>query len=154
MNVENRSLPDGSAVGLATPVAGERESVSTSGYALFVIPTKRGEGFRASIRGYLLELADPDSGHGLAPTPEDLLTAAVAADVAWFARRFLHERGLDGYVSVTARTSERLPGPGALDVTVDVSDPAGSLRATLADALKRRVAARSSLPPELRVRLA
>ena len=139
-----------------TDQAEVHETVSAWGYALFVIPSGRGDGFRASIHGHMLELADPDSGHGLAPTPDDLLTAAIASDVAWFARRFLRDHGLDDYVSVSARapTSESLPGLGGIDVTVEVSTPAVAMGATLTAALERRFAAQSSGAPQLRVRQA
>jgi uncharacterized OsmC-like protein len=132
----------------------DHEPVSASGYALFVIPSRRGDGFQARIRGRMFELADPDSGHGLVPTPEDLLVAAIASDIAWFARRFLRDHGLDDYVSVSARarTSDSMPGLGDVSVTVEVSAHAAAMGETLATALERRVAAQSSLPPQLRVR--
>jgi hypothetical protein len=101
----------------------------------------------------MLELADPDSGHGLAPTPGDLITAAIASDIAWLARRFLRDHGLDDYVSVSARvrTSESVPGLGGIDVTVDVAAHVAAMGETLARALERRVAAQWSLEPQLRV---
>jgi hypothetical protein len=157
MNTRDRQHPSGSAVVPGTTHGGEdHETVSASEYALFVIPSRRGSGFQASIRGYMLELADPDSKHELAPTPEDLLIAATASDIAWFARRLLRDHRLDDYVCVSARarTSESLPGLGGIDLTVEVSGRASAMRATLATALERRIAAQSPCPPQLRVRQA
>jgi hypothetical protein len=153
VTVSAQQPPGGSALALgATNDAEVHESRSASRNAVFVIPC-RGSGFRASIRGHLLELADPDAGEGLAPTPEDLLTAAIASDIAWFARRFLRDHGLDDYVSVyaSARTSQGPPGLGGLDVTVEVSKHVAAMGTTLAAALERRFAEQSSSPPQFRV---
>jgi hypothetical protein len=104
----------------------------------------------------MFELVDPDSTHGLVPTPLDLLTAAVAADIAWYARRLLRDHDLDDYVSVAARVrlSETPAEPGGVDVTVEVSRHAASLQTALAAALEGRLVAYSSLTPTLRVRQA
>jgi len=67
---------------------------AASNNALFVVPSGRGDGFRATKRGHVLELADPDSGHALAPTPDDLLIVSIAANFAWSAQRFLRARRL------------------------------------------------------------
>jgi hypothetical protein len=48
---------------------------------LFVIPSLRGEGFQPSVRGHLIELADPDSAHGLAPTPDKFQEGRVRLHV-------------------------------------------------------------------------
>ena len=135
-------------------VRAPHETFPAAGGALFVVPNKRGDGFRASIRGHLFELADPDSAHGLVPTPEDLLGAAIASDVAWCARRFLRAHGLDDYVSVEARVrrSETAPETGEVDVTVEVSSEAVATGSTLATVLERRLAANTSLAPRLSVR--
>lgn len=122
-----------------------------------VVPSGRGqglEGFRASIRGHLLELADPDSAHGLAPTPEDLLIASIASDFAWFARQFLRARGVADYLSVSAtwRAQDDPPGLGGVDVTVAVSKAAAPMTETLAAALESRVA-RGPLGSLLNVRV-
>lgn len=157
MSLRDRQLDAGPGAALSPIDEGDdQETAPASGHALFVIPTKRGDGFRASIRGHTLELADPDSGHGLAPTPKDLLIAALASDIAWFARRLLRDHGLDDYVSVSARaqSSESVSGLGGVAVTVEVSGHAAAMGATLAAALERRVAAQSSLPPRLLVRQA
>jgi len=153
MNVRDRQLPDDSAIPGA---AAADHGASVSRYAHFVVPNKRGDGFRASVRGHMFELVDPESTHGLVPTPLDLLTAAVAADLAWFARGLLREHGLDDYVSVAARVrvSESAAEPGVVDVTVAVSRDATALGATLAAALEGRLAAHSSLSPQLRIRRA
>jgi hypothetical protein len=111
---------------------------------VFVIASPRGDGLRASIGGHLLELADPSAGNGLAPTPDDLLRASIASDVAWFARRFLRDRGHDDYVGVTARPSpnEGSPDVDCVDVTLTVSKHAAAVRGMLSAALEREVAGR------------
>lgn len=108
---------------------------------VFVIPSGRGDGLRASIRGHLLELADPSLGHGLAPTPDDLRTVSIASSFAWFAQRFLRDRGLDDYVSVTAGpcTTEG-SDVDRVDVALTVSKHAAEVRATLSAALEREFA--------------
>jgi len=126
----------------ATPVASMRvrgarddeppETSVAPSAPLFVVPSGAGNGLQASIRGHRLELADPESGHGLAPTPDDLRTTAVASSVAWFARRFLRERGLDDYVSVTT-----WPSADRLDVSVTVSRDSAGAQAMLSSAPER-----------------
>jgi hypothetical protein len=54
-------------------------AAATSSNGLFVIPCGRGDGLQASIRGHILDLADPNSGHALAPTPDDLFVASIAS---------------------------------------------------------------------------
>jgi hypothetical protein len=109
---------DDDSIGRATPV--------------FVVPCRGAKTLRASIRGHVLELADPDSGRGLAPTPDDLRVTAIASDVAWFARRFLRDRGLDDYASVTT-----WPGAEGVDVGVTVCRSSEDARAALSAALER-----------------
>ena len=151
------ALPENAVTAVARTTA-ERgdETVSASSSWLFVSPYIGGNGFRASIRGHLLELADPDSMHGLAPTPEDLLAAGIASDIAWFARRFLRDHGLEDYVSVSAsrRTSQSPPILSGVDVTVEVSKDSAAISATLVAALERRFAARSLMQPHFQVRSA
>src|SRR5262249_28173752 len=63
------------------------------------------------------------SSHILAPTPDDLLIASIASELAWTARRFLLAYGLPEDVSVSAtwRTPED-PRPLAdINVTATVS---------------------------------
>lgn len=132
-------------------------AVSASRNALYVLASGRGrgfEGFRASIRGHLLELADPTSAHGLAPTPDDLLIASISSDFAWFARRFLRAQGIADYLSVSAawRAYEDPPRLGDIDVTVTVSNADASMAEMLAAALERRFARRLGLPLNVRVR--
>jgi putative redox protein len=121
---------------------------------LFVVPRGRGDGFRASIRGHLLELADPNSGHMLAPTPEDLLIASIASDLAWYARRFLRAQGLPDNVSVSAewRMLESSRNVSDVSVTVTVHETVESMSEGLMAALSKRVAARS-LDEPLRLHL-
>jgi putative redox protein len=113
--------------------------------ALFVLPSRWGDGFRVSIRGHLLELADPSPGHGLAPTPDDLLIASIASDLAWAARRFLRAHGVHEDVSVAAawRTPESPSRLADIRVTVSVPDSAETESDALMAALEERVAARS-----------
>jgi uncharacterized OsmC-like protein len=136
-------LPD------SVPVVPEQLRAASSD-VLFVIPRGRGGGLQASIRGHLLELADPGSGHGLAPTPDDLFIVAIASDLAWLARRFLRDHGLPGdHVSVSAH-SRRLDGPPSvmeISMTVTVSESVAAMSTALEDALARRVAARSLEEP-------
>jgi hypothetical protein len=119
----------------------EEGAHSARGLPLFVIPCSRGGGFRASIRGHLLDLADPTTDD-LAPTPDDLRTASIASDFAWFARRFVRDRLLDDYVSVRAwrRKGDDSPDVGGVDITLTVSTGSVPVRAMLTTALEREFA--------------
>ena len=154
MNVDGLERSE-APVALGTSDRDAQDTAPASGHALFVVPNKHGDGFRATVRGHVFELADPEATHGLVPTPDDLLTAAVAADVAWFTRRFLRAHGHEDYVTVCARigTPESAPGPDRVDVTVEVSGSAAALTGTLAAALEHRMA-ETFLTPALRVRRA
>lgn len=136
--------------------AREPTAASASRDALFVIPG-RGGGLRASIRGHLLELAEPSLVHRLAPTPDDLFIASIASDLAWSARHILHNYGLPDNVSVSAEW-RRLGNPPSLadvSLTVTVPDTADAMSEALEDALAERVAARSlDEPPRLHLRCA
>jgi hypothetical protein len=123
---------------------------------LFVVPSPGG-GLRASIRGQLLELAEPDPVHRLAPTPDDLFIASIASDLAWSARRVLLAHGLPGDVSVSSewRSAASPPGPADVSMTVTVPEVAEGVRDVLEDALAARVAARpSDDPTQVRLRCA
>jgi putative redox protein len=117
--------------------------------ALFVIPSGRGGRLRASIRGHLLELADPSSGHGLAPTPDDLFIASIASDLAWSARHFLRAHGLPDDVSISAHTRRLQDSPSLADIrlTVTVSETVEAMGDALEDALTERLTARSFAEP-------
>lgn len=133
--------------------AREPTAASASRDALFVIPG-RGGGLRASIRGHLLELAEPSPVHGLAPTPDDLFIASIASDLAWSARH-IHGHGLpdDVSVSVEWRRLENPPRLTDVSMTVTVSETAEALSDALEHALAERVAARSlDEPPRLHLR--
>src|SRR5437870_13876118 len=99
---------------------GDSHAGPTSRQALFVIPRGRGGGFQASIRGHVLDLADPSSGHALAPTPDDLFIVSIASELAWTTRRILRAAGLPDDVSVSAnwRTNTDLPNLADIDLTV------------------------------------
>ena len=80
--------------------AGRQPGNACETNALFVMPTRRGEGFQASVHGRMLDLADPGSDHGFAPTPDDLFILSIASDLAWTARSYLRARGLAGDVGI------------------------------------------------------
>ena len=122
------------------------------GHTLYIIPTRRGDGFEASIHGHILELADP-TDHRLAPSPDDLLIAAISSDLAWSARSFLRARGLPDDVSVSARwhTTEGIPSLAAITLTVTVSTRAGAVSGALAAAFANSLAARSLAEPAVHI---
>jgi uncharacterized OsmC-like protein len=124
---------------------GDIRAAPTSSHTLFVIPRVRGDGFQASIRGHILDLADPSSGHALAPTPDDLFVVSIAAEVAWSARRALRAQGLPHDVSVSATwsASEAPPGLASIHLTVAVSGCPEAASAVLAGAFESRLARRS-----------
>jgi uncharacterized OsmC-like protein len=113
------------------------------------VTPERGGGFRASIRGHLLELAEPSPVHQHAPTPDDLFIASIASDLAWSARHVLRAHGLPDDVSVSAewRRVENPPGLADVSMTVTVSETAEALSDALERALAERVAARSPDEP-------
>jgi hypothetical protein len=141
------------ARGTAHTTGNGEYDVTPTSHALFVIPTRRGDGFQASIRGHLLELAEP-RGHGLAPTPDDLLIVSISSDLAWCTRRFLRDYGLADDVNVSAawRTLENPPRVADISVTVAVPETTETMSDALMAALEERVAARSVDDP-LRVHL-
>jgi uncharacterized OsmC-like protein len=121
-------------------------------HALFVVPSGHGDGFQASIRGHMLELADP-ADHRLAPSPDDLLVASIASDLAWSARRVLRAYGLPEDVSVSAkwRATEGLPGPADVDLKVTVSRLTEAVSEALAAAFASSLAARSLAEPVVHI---
>jgi hypothetical protein len=123
-----------------------------SSHALFIIPT-RGDSFKASIHGHMLELADP-ADHRLAPSRDDLLIASIASDLAWSARRFLRARGLPDDVSVTRwQTTEGLPSLADITLTVTVSTRAKAVSGALAAAFANSLAARPLAEPVVHISL-
>src|SRR5262249_19332120 len=126
-----------------------------SGHALFVSPRVRGQGFRANIRGHVLDLADPGSGHALAPTPDDLYVVSVASELAWSARRLLRSSGLPDHVSISAswRPPEDQAGPPDIDLTVTISRHAEPMSPALAAAFETSLAARSLAVPVVHISL-
>jgi uncharacterized OsmC-like protein len=132
--------------------SGESEAAPTS-HALFVTPSRPGDGFKASIHGHLLELADPID-HRLAPSPDDLLIASIASDLAWSARRILRACGLPDDVSVSAewQTHEDPPGLDDIKLTVTVTRCAEAVSAALAAAFENSLAARSLAEPVVHTR--
>jgi uncharacterized OsmC-like protein len=135
-----------------TEVSDRVESRAAPSGALFVSPHERRDGFWASIRGHALDLADPSSGHALAPTPNDLFIVSIASDLAWTARAILRAHGLpdDVRVSATWQTQEEhgdRPSLGDINLTVTVSARAKAARAALAAALENILEARSLAEP-------
>ena len=126
------------------PSPAGREPQGASRDALIVVPG-RGGGLRATIRGHLLEIAEPSPVHRLAPTPDDLFIAAIASDLAWSARHFLQAHGLPDDVSVFAewRSVEHPPSLAEVSMAVTVSETAKALRDALEHTLTERLAARS-----------
>jgi uncharacterized OsmC-like protein len=109
------------------------------------IPSGNGDTFQASIRGHILDLADPASGHALAPTPDDLFIVSIASELAWSARSLLRAHGMPDEVSVSAtwRRNDHRPGPADINMTVTVSIRAEAARAALDATFASRLAARS-----------
>jgi uncharacterized OsmC-like protein len=116
----------------------DSHTVPAATNGLFVVPNGRRDGFHATIRGHELRLADPDSGHALAPTPDDLLISSIASDFAWSSQRFLRARQLPDDVSVSAawRTHDDSPRLAHIDMTVTVSNDAEAVTGTLVAALE------------------
>jgi uncharacterized OsmC-like protein len=133
------------------PVCAKRNSqtVPASSNALFVSPHKRRDGYWASIRGHVLDLADPNSGHELAPTPGDLFIVSIASELAWTARTILRADGLPDDVCISAnwRTNADPPSLADIDLTVTVSRRARAASAALAAAFEDSLAARSLAEP-------
>lgn len=142
--------------GTGVCTSGDAGAVTAESRALFVSPHERRDGFWASIRGHVLDLADPSSGHALAPTPDDLFVVSIAAELAWTARRILRAQGLPDDVSVFAtwRTrdeQEDRAGLADINLTVTTSRRAEAASATLAAAFENSLAARSLAEPVARI---
>jgi hypothetical protein len=122
---------------------------AASSNALFVSPHERRDGFWASIRGHVLDLADPSSGHALAPTPDDLFIVSIASELAWTARSSFRADGLTDDVSVFANwwANADLPSLADIDLTVRVPRRAKAASAALAVAVQNSLAARSLVEP-------
>lgn len=122
----------------------EPESALAARDALFVTPAQGG-GLRASVRGHVIELAEPNPVHPLAPTPDDLFIASIASDLAWSACHFLRAHGLADKVSVSAewRRMESPPRVADVSVTVTVPETSEALSNALEATLAERIAARS-----------
>ena len=131
----------------------QTSSIGTPSHTLFVIPRGRGDGFQASIRGHVLELADPGSGHALAPTPDDLFVASIASELAWSARRLLRACALPDDVSVSAEwhTPDDLPSPADINLTLTVSSAAEAASAGVAAVFENSLAARSLAVPVVHI---
>jgi uncharacterized OsmC-like protein len=131
----------------------DSQAALTSSRALFVLPHERRDGFWADIRGHVLDLADPDTGHGLAPNPDDLFIVSIASELAWTARRILRGSGLPDDVSVSAnwRTNADPPTLSDINLTVTVSRRAEAASGALAAALDNSLAARSLAEPTARI---
>ena len=130
---------------------------STKGVAdhtLFVTPRGQSAGFRASVRGHILDLVDP-SAYSLAPTTDDLFIVSIAATLAWEAQRFLRARHLPEYVSVSAkwRSGADLRALADIDLTVTVLRRTESVNGELAAQLESTLAARALTKPDVHISL-
>ena len=127
----------------------DSRATRTSSRDLFVLPHERRDGFWANIRGHVLDLADPDTAHNLAPNPDDLFVVSIASELAWTARRILRERGLPDDVNVSAKWRSTAPPPtlSAIDLTITVSGRAEAASKALAAALDNSLAGRSLVEP-------
>jgi uncharacterized OsmC-like protein len=116
----------------------------TSNHVLFVNAHERRDGFWASIRGHVLDLADPSSDPPLAPTPSDLFVVSLASDIVWSSRSVLraHAMADDVSASVTWTTSRDRPGPADIRLTVTMPRSAESAREALAAVFENSLAAR------------
>jgi uncharacterized OsmC-like protein len=162
LHAQQNTSPEGHLVMSTIPTKGgaevsdeDRDSdAAPTSHALFITPARWGDGFQASIHGHILELADP-TDHRLAPSPHDLLIAAIASDLAWSARRFLRADGLPGDVSVSAgwQTTEGLPSLDDITLTLTVSTRAEAVSGVLAAAFANSLAARSLAEPVVHVSL-
>jgi uncharacterized OsmC-like protein len=125
---------------------------SASRNTLFVVPRGEGAGFRANVRGHVLDLIDPSS-YALAPTPDDLFVVSLAAALAWSARSFLRAQNLPDYVSVAGdrRTDEDPSSLWEISLTVTVSGHARTHAEELASSLEQTLAARLASGPVIRV---
>jgi hypothetical protein len=125
---------------------------SSSIQTLSVVPRREGGGFRANVRGHVLDLIDPGS-YAHAPTTDDLFVVSLAAALAWSARSFLRARSLPDYVSVSAerQTHEDPSIPWDISLTVTVSERARADAEALAAMLEQSLAARLAAAPVIRV---
>lgn len=125
-----------SATVVSEPATAPSEGRQPEAQRLYVTAHRQRDGFHASIRGHILELADPASP--LAPTPDDLVVVSAASRLAWAAQRFARAHDIRDDVSVSARW--RLdPGErnhGAFELTVTVSQDALPLAAALTEDLR------------------
>jgi hypothetical protein len=121
--------------------------------SLYVVQRGMGTGFVATIRGHVLELASPYSGHSLAPTPDDLFVAAIASELAWSTRALLQAHGLPEDVSIVAnwRSLDDLPGPADIAVTATVERDAETAYTDIADLFARGLATRLRTRPRIHV---
>jgi hypothetical protein len=150
MNGSHAHSPAGPAQAV---LAKSRSAMPSSSHVLFVIPRGPEDGFRARIRGHILDLADPSSGHALAPTPDDLFIVSIASELAWSARRFLRASGLPDYVTLSAewRMSGNSPSLADINLTATVSRRAEAVRAALSAAFANSLAAQFPARPVVHI---
>jgi hypothetical protein len=127
-------------------------TIAAESSTLFIVPRGERDGFRASVRGHVLDLVDPSS-YALAPTTDDLFTVSVAAALAWSARSFLRDKELPDYVSVAAerRESQETSAPWDICLNVTVSERAEPQAAPLAAALEQTLTARLAAAPVISI---
>jgi len=143
-----------------TPHSGAEPRVSdrgsgarAGGHSLYVVPRGLSNGFRCTIGGHILDLADPGSGCSLAPTPNDLFVASLASEVAWSTRAFLRAHDLPVDVSVAASwsTHDDKAGPCEIGLTVTVSRRAEPASAELGRLLENGLGARLIDQPRVHI---
>lgn len=139
----SRNTPSARAIDGSDPQAPTTQS-------LFVLPRGESNGFRASVRGFILDLHDPSS-YALAPTTDDLFVVSIAAALAWSAKGFLRARGLPDYVSIAAewRSQKDPSSPADIHLTVTVSSGAEAESTALAAFVENSLAARFLAKPAL-----
>lgn len=81
--------------------------------------------FCVDVRGHevALDLPPEAGGRDEGPTPTELFVAALASGTAFYARSFLHSRGLPDRVDVTARWRFDSEQPSVSDVHLELWAP-------------------------------
>lgn len=88
-----------------------------------LVTHRHGDRFAIDVRGHRLFVDQPtaDGGDDTAPTPTELLVAALASCVGFYARRYLVRHGLpfDGLsVSASYQMADKPPRVASVDVAV------------------------------------
>jgi uncharacterized OsmC-like protein len=118
-------------------------NVLAHGYTLSVVPGGERQGFRAYVRGHVLDLGDPGS-YALAPTTDDLFVVSIATALAWSARTALRAARLPEDVSVSAewRVADAGPSPADIRLKVTMAKAADLMEKELSAAFEKGLATR------------